>query len=100
MYNDFIVIGPKQNPANLNNTDNVISAFKKIANSKSFFISRGDNSGTESKEKKLWTLSKIDTKSVSGKWYLETGSGMGSTINIAGRRRIAVEKSREGRLRG
>tara|TARA_Y100000739_G_C20588024_1_gene456345 strand:- start:51 stop:875 length:825 start_codon:yes stop_codon:yes gene_type:complete len=83
MYNDFIIIGPKQNPANLNNTDDVISAFRKISKSKSLFISRGDNSGTESKEKKLWDISKINTKLVSGKWYLETGSGMGSTINIA-----------------
>ena len=83
MYNDFIIVGPETNPANINLNDNIITALKKISSSKSYFISRGDNSGTDAKEKYLWKLSKINTKRASGTWYLETGSGMGATLNIA-----------------
>ena len=83
MYNDFIIVGPKTNPADIKLNDNLVTALKKISSSKSYFISRGDNSGTDTKEKYLWSLPKINIKKASGKWYLETGSGMGATLNIA-----------------
>ena len=83
MYNDFVFIGPASDPANLRQSMSVESSLKKIANSNSIFLSRGDNSGTHKKELALWQISGIDPKPQSGKWYRETGSGMGATLNVA-----------------
>ena len=83
MYNDFVIVGPKNNSAQVTNKDNPIIALTKIYNSKSFFVSRGDDSGTHSKEKYLWKISKLNPLKFSGKWYRETGSGMGATLNAA-----------------
>ena len=83
MYNDFIIIGPKENPARINKKDNPITAFTKIYNSKSLFSSRGDESGTHFKEKSLWETANLDPTKFSGEWYRETGSGMGATLNLA-----------------
>ena len=82
MYNDFVIIGPKSDPANIKGLTNVSDVLKKIAGSKSKFISRGDNSGTHKKEIKLWQKANIDPVPSSGTWYLETGTGMGATLNI------------------
>src|SRR3990167_4257481 len=73
MYNDFVIIGPKNDPAGVKKEKNVIEAFKKIAEAKVIFISRGDNSGTHTKEKECWE--KADIKP-SGNWYVESGKGM------------------------
>ena len=83
MYNDFVVIGPAGDPAGIAGGTDVTAAMVKIANSKSKFASRGDDSGTHSKEKSLWAMAKIDQAASSGDWYRETGSGMGATLNAA-----------------
>ena len=83
MYNDFVVVGPASDPAGIAGGKDVTSAMVKIANSKSKFASRGDDSGTHSKEKSLWAMAKIDQAASSGDWYRETGSGMGATLNAA-----------------
>lgn len=83
MYNDFIIVGPANDPAELESADNVEEGLKLIADSESVFLSRGDNSGTHKKELALWEGSGIDPTPASGRWYRETGSGMGATLNVA-----------------
>ena len=83
MYNDFVLIGPESDKVNLKKTNNIVEAFKKIESNRALFASRGDHSGTHSKEKLIWEKAKIKPKKFSGKWYRETGSGMGPTINVA-----------------
>ncbi len=81
MYNDFIIVGPRSDPAELKGMDNVVEAFIKIASHKALFASRGDDSGTNKAELKLWAMTDIDVNAASGGWYRETGSGMGATLN-------------------
>jgi len=83
MYNDFVVVGPKSDPARVAGSKDVVEAFKKIAAAKAVFASRGDNSGTDKEEKRIWKAAGVDAKAASGGWYRETGSGMGATLNIA-----------------
>ncbi|WP_150524489.1 extracellular solute-binding protein [Roseibium sediminis] len=83
MYNDFVLVGPKSDPAGIRGMTDVTSALKKIAETGSVFASRGDDSGTHKKEKALWTLAEVDAAASSGGWYRETGSGMGATLNAA-----------------
>ena len=83
MYNDFVVVGPKSDPAGIAGDKDAADAFKKIAAAKAPFCSRGDNSGTNKKEMELWKASGTDAKAASGSWYRETGSGMGATLNTA-----------------
>lgn len=83
MYNDFVIVGPKQDPANVAQADKVVRALKNIADSKSVFLSRGDDSGTHIKELSLWALADIDVDAKSGQWYREAGTGMGATLNTA-----------------
>lgn len=83
MYNDFVIVGPKSDPAGISGMSDAVAAFKKIAASKSPFASRGDDSGTNKKELGLWKEAGFDVKSISGSWYRETGSGMGATLNAA-----------------
>jgi len=80
-YNDFIIVGPLNDPAKVKFAKKVTSAFKKIAKAKALFISRGDNSGTHLKELKTWKLANINPKGQS--WYLETGQGMEKTLFMA-----------------
>jgi len=83
MYNDFIIVGPAADPAEIGNTKTVVDALKAIAANKAPFASRGDNSGTNKKEIALWKATGIDPSTASGRWYRETGSGMGATLNTA-----------------
>jgi len=83
MYNDFVIIGPRDDPANISKSKSTEEALNSIFELGYNFISRGDNSGTHKKEKKLWNNAKIEISDYSGKWYKETGSGMGTTLNIA-----------------
>ena len=83
MYNDFVFIGPASDPAGIQQSVNAEDSLQKIASSKSTFLSRGDNSGTHKKELALWKNAGIDPQPQSGKWYRETGSGMGATLNVA-----------------
>jgi len=80
MYNDFILIGPDADPANVRAKHSIVDILKAISSSESTFASRGDESGTHKKERAIWGMTKIDPK---GSWYRETGSGMGATLNIA-----------------
>ena len=80
MYNDFIIIGPKDDPAGVKGMKDVAVALKQIASQKSPFASRGDDSGTHKKEKSLWKAAGMTPK---GSWYMETGQGMGPTLQIA-----------------
>ena len=83
MYNDYILVGPRDDPASVLSAANVIGAVQRIATNKSLFISRGDDSGTHKKELELWNQSGIDTTKVGNGWYQETGGGMGGTLNMA-----------------
>ena len=84
MYNDFVVIGPQDDPAKVKGTKSVTEAFKKIAGSATF-VSRGDNSGTHTKELSIWKKAGIEPKGQ--KWYLEVGQGMEKTQRIANEKR-------------
>jgi len=83
MYNDFIVVGPASDPAAIAGLKDVVAAFKKIAAAKATFLSRGDKSGTNEEELRLWAEAGIDVKQAGGDWYRDTGSGMGATLNTA-----------------
>lgn len=83
MYNDFVVVGPKADPANVSGMTNAQAAFAQIAASGALFASRGDDSGTHKKEMALWASAALDPATASGQWYRETGSGMGATLNTA-----------------
>jgi tungstate transport system substrate-binding protein len=80
MYNDFVVIGPEGDPAGIKGMKSAAEAFKKIASAQATFISRGDNSGTHTKELELWKASGIEPE---GAWYKSIGKGMGAAINTA-----------------
>jgi tungstate transport system substrate-binding protein len=80
MYNDFVLVGPKSDPAQVMKDKDIEQALKKIANNQAAFISRGDDSGTHKKEKSLWQASNIDPR---GSWYREAGQGMGKVLQIA-----------------
>ncbi|MEM6376492.1 MAG: substrate-binding domain-containing protein, partial [Pseudomonadota bacterium] len=81
MYNDFILIGPRNDPAKLRGARDIQTAMRLIAKSQARFVSRSDDSGTYRKEVVLWAQAGIDPLPHSGTWYLETGAGMGTTIN-------------------
>jgi tungstate transport system substrate-binding protein len=83
MYNDYVIVGPKEDPANIKSLSKVIEAFKQINQNQVPFVSRGDDSGTHKKEIEIWKLSNINISHHSGDWYLEAGAGMGTTLNIA-----------------
>lgn len=80
MYNDFVIVGPAKDPAELQGTGDVTQALRKIRDSGAGFVSRGDDSGTHKKEKSLWKEADIQPE---GKWYMESGQGMSATLQIA-----------------
>ncbi|MEK0083878.1 extracellular solute-binding protein [Benzoatithermus flavus] len=83
MYNDFVLVGPKDDPAHVEGGKDAAEAMKKIADARAPFVSRGDDSGTHKAELKLWQAAGVDARAASGTWYRETGSGMGPTLNTA-----------------
>ena len=83
MYNDFVLVGPKRDPAGVRGLKDVAAAFRKIAAAEAPFASRADESGTHKAELRHWQDAGIDPKPFSGQWYRETGSGMGPTLNTA-----------------
>jgi len=83
MYNDFVIIGPQNDPAKIKSTKSSVQAMKLVADSQSRFVSRGDNSGTHNLEKALWKQAGVEPK---GAWYIESGQGMGATLGIANER--------------
>jgi len=84
MYNDFIIIGPEDDPARIKGMPRAVDALKRIAETQSRFVSRGDKSGTHLLELGLWKQAGIEPK---GAWYIESGQGMGQTLGIANDRR-------------
>jgi tungstate transport system substrate-binding protein len=80
MYNDFVILGPEDDPAGIGEVTDAAMAFAKIAEAKAFFASRGDESGTHGKEKAIWKEAGLDP---SGDWYLSLGQGMGATLTVA-----------------
>jgi tungstate transport system substrate-binding protein len=80
MYNDFVIVGPAEDPAGAKAATGAAEAMAKIAASGASFASRGDDSGTHTAEKNLWKAAGIEP---AGAWYLSTGSGMGATLNTA-----------------
>jgi tungstate transport system substrate-binding protein len=83
MYNDFVIVGPKADPAHIAGSKDVTAALHAIAASQSAFISRGDRSGTHEAELRLWKEAGIDLSAVKGSWYREIGQGMGPALNMA-----------------
>ena len=83
MYNDFVLIGPKSDPAGIKGTKDIVAALKTIKEKGAPFISRGDRSGTNMAELKLWTVADIDIAKDKGPWYKDIGQGMGAALNTA-----------------
>jgi tungstate transport system substrate-binding protein len=83
MYNDFVIVGPKTDPANIAGQGNMRVAVLRISATQSPFLSRGDKSGTHAAELRVWKSTGINPKLGKGNWYRETGSGMGATLNTA-----------------
>lgn len=80
MYNDFVIVGPENDPAGIKGMTSVVDAFKKIADNGASFISRGDDSGTHVKEKGIWQAAGIEP---AGDWYVSAGQGMGAVLTMA-----------------
>jgi tungstate transport system substrate-binding protein len=81
MHNDFVIVGPAEDPAMIKGVKSAAEAIKKIAAAQALFVSRGDNSGTHAKEKDLWKVAGVSYEGQS--WYQQTGLGMGQTLNVA-----------------
>lgn len=80
MHNDFIIVGPKEDPAGIKGSATSVDALKKVSEANAIFVSRGDDSGTHKKELGLWEKAGVEP---SGQWYQETGQGMGATLKVA-----------------
>jgi len=83
MYNDFVLIGPKSDPARVAASKDVVEAFRKVEAARAPFVSRGDRSGTHFAELEIWKLAGIDIAKEKGRWYRDTGQGMGPALNTA-----------------
>ncbi len=84
MYNDFVLIGPRQDPAGVRGTRDIAAALQRIRERQSPFVSRGDRSGTHAAELALWQAADIRIDEAKGPWYREIGQGMGAALNTAG----------------
>jgi len=80
MYNDFVIVGPPEDPARIKGMTSAADAMKAIAQAGARFVSRGDNSGTHLLEKALWKMAGVEP---AGRWYVEAGQGMGATLGLA-----------------
>lgn len=87
MYNDFVILGPPSDPAGIEDSESAVGAFEKISENGEEFVSRGDDSGTHKKEISLWENAEIKPEDP---WYIESGQGMGQTINMADEREAYV----------
>ncbi len=83
MYNDFVLVGPRSDPAKIVGTKDIVAALQKIKVAQAAFASRGDRSGTHFAELELWKAAGVDIAKDKGSWYRDTGSGMGPTLNTA-----------------
>jgi tungstate transport system substrate-binding protein len=84
MYNDFLLVGPSNDPATITGAMSIVEAFRRLAAKEARFVSRGDDSGTHKREKSLWKQAKIEP---TGEWYIQAGSGMGAILRIANQKR-------------
>ncbi len=84
MYNDFVLVGPKADPAGIKGMKDIAVALKAVADRQATFVSRGDRSGTHAAELNLWKLAGIGIETAKGPWYREIGQGMGAALNISG----------------
>ena len=83
MYNDFVLIGPKSDPAGIRGTEDIAAALTAIKDKEAPFVSRGDKSGTHSAELRLWKEAALNIETAKGQWYKEIGQGMGAALNTA-----------------
>ena len=83
MHNDFVLVGPRSDPAGVSDASDAVGALARVAAQGAVFVSRGDDSGTHKRELGLWQAAGIDVTAASGRWYRESGAGMGTTLNIA-----------------
>ena len=83
MYNDFVLVGPRADPAAVDGMTDIAAALSRIAEARAVFVSRGDDSGTHKKELELWRSAAIDPNAIRGDWYRALGAGMGAALNIA-----------------
>jgi tungstate transport system substrate-binding protein len=83
MYNDFVLVGPRSDPAKVGGSRDIVAALQKIKAAQAPFASRGDRSGTHFAELRLWQAAGVAIAKEKGSWYRDTGSGMGPTLNIA-----------------
>ena len=83
MYNDFVLVGPKADPAKVAGGKDILEAMRKVAAAQAPFVSRGDRSGTHAAELRYWKDAGVDLDAKKGAWYKDTGSGMGPTLNTA-----------------
>jgi tungstate transport system substrate-binding protein len=83
MYNDFVLVGPKADPAKIDGSKDILEALKKVETAKAPFVSRGDKSGTHLAELDLWKAAGVDIDKAKGPWYRDTGQGMGPALNTA-----------------
>ena len=83
MYNDFVLIGPRSDPAHVASGKDILDALRKVEAAKAPFVSRGDRSGTHAAELRYWKAAGVDLDAVKGPWYRDTGSGMGPALNTA-----------------
>ena len=90
MYNEFVLIGPREDPAKVSEADSIAEALYRISRSGLTFVSRGDDSGTHKRELELWEKAKVQVRPASGDWYWEAGAGMGPTLNTAAARNAYV----------
>jgi tungstate transport system substrate-binding protein len=83
MYNDFVLVGPRSDPAKIAGGKDILEALRRIEAAKAPFVSRGDKSGTNAAELRYWKAAGVDLEAKKGPWYKDTGSGMGPTLNTA-----------------
>ena len=84
MYNDFVLIGPKSDPAGIKGSKDITTALKAVREKAAPFVSRGDRSGTHAAEINLWKAAGVEIEQAKGSWYREIGQGMGAALNISG----------------
>jgi len=85
MYNDFVIAGPRSDPAGINGLDNIAAGLREIARRRAQMVSRGDHSGTHAAEMRFWGTAAVNPKARSGRWYREVGLGMGPALEVANR---------------
>jgi len=83
MYNDFVLIGPRSDPAGIRGSKDIAAAFTAIQAKAAPFVSRGDKSGTHAAELNLWTVAGVEIEKAKGSWYREIGQGMGAALNTS-----------------